>query len=143
MAIRKDVFTELGGFDEEFFIYGEEEWLAARLVARGLPTHLVPEARARHIGATSTAKTGAFAVEQLYRARILLYYKCVGLAQATYGALLLTLALTFLLVTAPVRRVVRFRSHESATWCRSALRGVWSGWRRARVVPPGGTRSRC
>lgn len=137
MAIRKDVFFALGGFDEEFFIYGEEEWLAHRLVARGLPTRLVPAAQARHIGATSTVKTGGFAAEQLYRARVLMYHKRAGALQATYGAALLLAALSFLLVTTPLRTVIRFRPRETAAWCRSALRGVVSGWRRSHVVPPG------
>jgi len=48
MAIRRDLFRDLGGFDARYFLYGEDLdlcWRAARLGARSIH---VPEARAVH-----------------------------------------------------------------------------------------------
>jgi len=56
MAVRRDLFRQLGGFDPRYFMYGEDLdlcWRAARLGAR---TILVPAARAVHGGHLSAAQ---------------------------------------------------------------------------------------
>ena len=54
MMIDRALFQTLGGFDEDFFCYGEDVDLGYRLQLAGEPTLLVPGAVVRHVGSAST-----------------------------------------------------------------------------------------
>ena len=54
MLIRRDFFTEAGGFDERYFLYWEDADLCRRLRARGYDTRYVPGAHVVHVGAISS-----------------------------------------------------------------------------------------
>ena len=56
MAVRRDAFRQLGGFDESYFLYGEDLDLCHRAAAHGLRTLHVPEARAVHGANVSAAQ---------------------------------------------------------------------------------------
>jgi GT2 family glycosyltransferase len=56
LLISRDLFRRLGGFDERFFMYGEDMDLCARARAAGYRTAIVPEARAVHYGNRSGDK---------------------------------------------------------------------------------------
>lgn len=59
LAVRRDLFRQLGGFDVRFFMYGEDMDLCHRAARVGARTILVPGARAIHHGAVSaTARFG-------------------------------------------------------------------------------------
>jgi GT2 family glycosyltransferase len=63
MMIDRRLFLELGGFDEQFFCYGEDVDLGYRLQLAGEPTLVVPKAVIRHVGsATSGGRKSEFAV---------------------------------------------------------------------------------
>jgi len=64
MFVRARAFHEVGGFDPELFLYGEEEDLAWRLRRRGWEVWHVPEARVRHLGGGSSRDRPA--LERLY-----------------------------------------------------------------------------
>ena len=49
LAVRRDVFDELEGFDERFFLYFEEHDLIRRASLRGWRSMFVPAAHCRHI----------------------------------------------------------------------------------------------
>lgn len=51
---RASLLRELGGFDEKFFVYSEEEDLCRRLLGKGLHVHYVPEAKVVHLGGGSS-----------------------------------------------------------------------------------------
>jgi N-acetylglucosaminyl-diphospho-decaprenol L-rhamnosyltransferase len=53
MIIRREVFSELGGFDPEFFLYSEETDFCLRLREHGYEIGLVEDAVVRHIGGAS------------------------------------------------------------------------------------------
>jgi GT2 family glycosyltransferase len=56
MLVRRTAFTELGGFDETFFMEWEDLDLCWRAWIRDRPTVYVPNARVRHrVGAVTTA----------------------------------------------------------------------------------------
>jgi GT2 family glycosyltransferase len=56
MLVRRDLFAELGGFDETFFMEWEDLDVCWRAWARGHATVYVPNARVRHrVGAVTTA----------------------------------------------------------------------------------------
>ena len=54
MLLRRDAFDRIGGFDESFFMYGEDADLCARLRAAGWRVELCPAARFVHVGGGST-----------------------------------------------------------------------------------------
>ncbi|MDQ3849492.1 MAG: glycosyltransferase family 2 protein [Actinomycetota bacterium] len=56
LAIRRDAFQALGGFDEQFFMYGEELDLCRRLRAAGLEVHFAPVTTVTHLGGASTGQ---------------------------------------------------------------------------------------
>jgi N-acetylglucosaminyl-diphospho-decaprenol L-rhamnosyltransferase len=49
LAIRRNLFDELGGFDERFFLYFEEHDLIRRAARHGWRSLYVPAARCRHL----------------------------------------------------------------------------------------------
>jgi N-acetylglucosaminyl-diphospho-decaprenol L-rhamnosyltransferase len=49
LAVRREAFLEIGGFDEEFFIYSGESDLCARLMKAGWKAFLFPLAEVIHI----------------------------------------------------------------------------------------------
>jgi N-acetylglucosaminyl-diphospho-decaprenol L-rhamnosyltransferase len=56
MFIRADVFAQLGGFDERFFLYHEEIDFAKRLRDRGLRVVYLPQCIATHAGEAGGSK---------------------------------------------------------------------------------------
>jgi N-acetylglucosaminyl-diphospho-decaprenol L-rhamnosyltransferase len=55
LAIRRTAFQAVGGFDEAFFMYGEEVDLCRRLGAAGFEIHYAPVTTVVHLGGASTA----------------------------------------------------------------------------------------
>lgn len=54
LAIRREAFMRLGGFNESYFMYSEEVDLCFRLHQAGWETHFNPDATIIHIGGAST-----------------------------------------------------------------------------------------
>jgi N-acetylglucosaminyl-diphospho-decaprenol L-rhamnosyltransferase len=54
IAIRRETFNKLGGFDEAYFMYFEDVDLAYRLGQRGLVNLYMPEVSITHLGGEST-----------------------------------------------------------------------------------------
>jgi len=54
MMVRKKIFNEIGGFDERFFMYGEDMDLCYRVVKGGYKVWYVSEAEVMHLGGVST-----------------------------------------------------------------------------------------
>ncbi|MEH3055062.1 MAG: glycosyltransferase [Patulibacter minatonensis] len=136
MAVTRAAFFGAGGFDEAYFLYGEEEHLAAELRARGVPTVLHPEAAIRHVGQTSTAAFSAFATRQYYRSLLLTYRRQGGATRAIAGALTLGAAVLLLTFTLPLRQAIGYRPDETLAWSRAALGGIRDGLRERPVQPP-------
>lgn len=57
MLVRRAAFDEVGGFDEQFFLFFEEIDIARRLRARGWQVHVVADARVEHVVAASRSGT--------------------------------------------------------------------------------------
>lgn len=58
LAIRREPFEAVGGFDEAYFMYGEEVDLCRRLREAGFETHFAPVTTVLHLGGASTAVPG-------------------------------------------------------------------------------------
>lgn len=69
LMVRREAFDEIGGFDEQFFIYFEESDLCRRLRAAGWEVWLTPTAKIRHIwhAATKAAKYQIIFEESRYK----------------------------------------------------------------------------
>jgi GT2 family glycosyltransferase len=63
--IRADAFRKLGGYDEEFFMYGEEEDLAWRIWISGGSVATAPNARLHHRGAAAVNPQGGERITEL------------------------------------------------------------------------------
>ena len=76
MMIDKALFQALGGFDEDFFCYGEDVDLGYRLQLADEPTLLVPNAVIGHVGsASSGGRKSEFAVFHGTRNRFWVLFK--------------------------------------------------------------------
>jgi len=64
--IRKDIFEEIGGFDENFFLYKEEEELSLRLRQKGYASWYEPSIIMRHIGSVVAKKDDHMGASKAY-----------------------------------------------------------------------------
>lgn len=62
MIARKELIVELGGFDEDFFLYGEDQDLAWRIREKGFSIGYIEDAEVFHWGGQSEAETPPAAV---------------------------------------------------------------------------------
>lgn len=126
-AVPRALLFSVGGFDEEYFLYGEEERLSWRAAATGSTTVLVRAASVRHVGQTSTAKVGVLAAHHMFRSEILLATEMRGKPRALGHFVLQLTGLSLLAVSAPIRRRFGPRRSADLQWTRAALRGLVSG----------------
>jgi GT2 family glycosyltransferase len=126
MAIGRDHFAALRGFDEDFFLYSEEESLCERVRDAGGRAWYLPEAVVRHTWGTSTAKRPNFATEHFYRSRIVLYRKRDGRLAAAIAAVGIGVAAAASALGAVVSARSGHRSRRE-TQLRAALRGLRRG----------------
>ena len=76
MIARKSLLDELHGFDEDFFLYGEDQDLAWRIREKGLSIGYIEDAEVLHWGGQSEARTPPAAVfEKKLNAEYLFYAK--------------------------------------------------------------------
>lgn len=67
LLARRHAFEELGGFDERFWLYGEEADLCRRAWDQGWRVRLVSDAVARHLGGASGESAPALVFEHFQR----------------------------------------------------------------------------
>jgi N-acetylglucosaminyl-diphospho-decaprenol L-rhamnosyltransferase len=78
LAITRRRFLALGGFDEDYFLYSEEEALCEAVRRAGGECVYVAEAQVRHAGAASTGKVTRRAARHAARSQAILYRKRYG-----------------------------------------------------------------
>lgn len=127
LLLARATWEELGGLDEDFFLYSEEETLAWRAWRAGHPSLYVPGARVRHTWGTSTAKRSYFAERHQYRSRALFYRKRDGELRGRASALLIAAALIVALALRPALRLLGAGTSRPVGWYASALRGILEG----------------
>lgn len=74
MLFRRQVYQEIGGFDEVFFMYGEDLDFCKRVLDKGWKTVYVSEAKIIHFGGQSSGKRRTKSLLNFYEA-MWLYYK--------------------------------------------------------------------
>jgi GT2 family glycosyltransferase len=126
-VVARNDLEAIGGFDEDFFLYYEEESLAARLARLGGRAIYEPRAVAEHLGAASTRKVEAFAVRQFHRSRIIFYRKRDGNARGVLTALLLAFGIAVSMPSCALNFVLRRRHHTTPRDAYHGLLGVVDG----------------
>jgi N-acetylglucosaminyl-diphospho-decaprenol L-rhamnosyltransferase len=124
LAVRRAAVLEVGGFDEGFFMYGEDVELAYRLHEAGWEAHLVPSAAVVHREQASTPGSSARVQLDVCRGVVRLY-------RLHYPRRRLV-ALRFVLVALMVARLVRDRLRllrERDPHARTELRAALDAWR--------------
>jgi len=90
IMVRKEVFADIGLFDENFFLYFEEVDLCRRARKHGWTTHYVPQSRVIHLGSVSTGMGTWNRIPQYWLDSRLYYYeKHYGKLYTTAATLLL------------------------------------------------------
>lgn len=129
LAIRREAFETVNGFDEAYFLYQEEIDLCYRLRAAGWEIHYAPVATILHVGGASTGQRATETFGQFVRstrrfARLRLSRTRAAGVRAVLGAVLVTrLALE-------AARLAGSRSSEG----RERIRGRIAAWRRGLEV---------
>jgi len=75
LAIRREAFEAVGGFDESFFMYAEETDLCYRLNTAGWQIHFVPVATVTHVGGASTRQYRTKMAIQVVKSDIKFYQR--------------------------------------------------------------------
>jgi len=75
MFIRKTLFHEIGGFDEQFFLFGEDLDLCYRMKQKGHEIHYVPSTQILHYKGESVKFAPYDSIDAFYNAMILFYKK--------------------------------------------------------------------
>jgi len=125
---RRQAVLDVGGFDEDYFCFGEDVDLGYRLRLAGQRARLVPDAVIEHVGGGSTpGETATY-----FGHRNTLW----TLVKNTPGPLLAPALLAHLLqsILLGIVFVVRGRGRAFARAKRNALRGLPGMWRKRRLV---------
>ena len=118
--IRSPLWRELGGFDEQFFMYGEETDLCLRAWRSGARCVICPEATLIHYGGKSE-RTRADKMVKLFRAKTQLVEKHWRPGAKWFGRWMLKLwALTRMLATGVLRLIRPSHSGSYEAW-----REIW------------------
>ena len=75
LAIRREAFEAVGGFDESYFMYCEETDLCYRLRTKGWQVHFAPVATVTHVGQASTKQYRTKMAVQHIASRLLFYQR--------------------------------------------------------------------
>jgi GT2 family glycosyltransferase len=126
LLVRREVWEQTGGFDEDFFLYSEETDWQVRIRQMGWGIHWVPEALAIHLGGSSGVNQREVVRERFYESVDLYFLKHFG----RFGALSLRAATV---VGAALRWL-------GAAVCASAVGKKNSAWvflrQSTRALPP-------
>ncbi len=83
MMVKKKIFNELGGFDESFFMYGEDIDLSYRIQKAGYKNYYFADSTIIHFKGESTKKTSLNYVRVFYKAMSIFVKKHYG-SEATF-----------------------------------------------------------
>jgi len=126
LAIRTAAFDAVGGFDESFFMYSEEQDLSYRLAAAGWETHFAPVATVTHVERASSPGRETAVSEQIFRS-LIHFYRLHYSRRRLVG---LRLVLAALMSARIVRDSVRLLAGEREASTRRRLRRDVSLWGR-------------
>lgn len=129
LAIRREAFNAVGGFDESFFMYFEDADLCCRMKKAAWEVHFAPVTTIVHAGGRSTGKVRADMAVQLLRSTNLYYRRhsspaAVALVNGVINSLMLSQwignALRLVWTRDAEKREVIFQKIAA---CKTVLRG--------------------
>ena len=120
LLIRRAAWTELGGFDPMFFMYGEDADLCLRAQRLGYRCLITPEARIVHYGGASE-KVRADKMVKLLTAKAQLFRRHWPAASVPFGTQMLALWALTRMAALGLLRLVQPRRQESF----EAWREIW------------------
>ncbi len=112
--IKKDLFSNLGGFDEHFFMYIEDMELCYRVKKMGYKVYFYPQANILHVGEGSSQRS--FAIIHIYKGLLYFYAKHKSYIQY----IMVKTLLIFKAIVAMIIGVVTFNKKLAITY-RKAL----------------------
>lgn len=74
MLLEREIYNEVGGFDEDYFMYGEDIDLSYKITKAGYPNHYLGETTVLHYKGESTKKDEAY-YDRFYGAMQIFYKK--------------------------------------------------------------------
>jgi GT2 family glycosyltransferase len=133
LAIRRDAFVAVGGFDESFFMYSEEVDLCYRLGRAGWEVHFTPLAEVTHVGGASTQQQPVEMEAQRYAATRRFY----EIHYSRWARYVLTILMSYRMLHNLLRDTARIRltretgqraqlAVQLAVW-RQVLKAAWRG----------------
>jgi GT2 family glycosyltransferase len=104
LVVRRNVFEEIGGFDERFFLYFEESDLCRRVIDAGWQVWQIPSSKVRHIwhAATKSSKYTVIFRQSRYK----YFQKYYGSTAATLLELLLQFGKVQLIISAIIVLII-------------------------------------
>jgi N-acetylglucosaminyl-diphospho-decaprenol L-rhamnosyltransferase len=137
LLARRDVWDALGGFDEEFFMYGEDADLGVRARALGHASMISPQAEIIHLVGGSSPAVGKEIL--LFRGKVTLVRKLwPGFAGSMATTLLLAGVLLRAWAAAPARSLLSRSSGSETRTAPSTWTQLWarrSEWRHGWTPP--------
>ncbi len=136
MMIRRDVWESIGGYDERFFLFSEEEDYCKRIINAGWHVAFCPEARMLHIGAGSTQNVMPLAVASANWSRYLYMRKhCSGFAAEISRYVWLSTLFIRYMITGVLH--APHECKEQRLGYRMSMRSLWNrGWFERNLRPP-------
>ena len=122
LLIRRDLFEQVGGLDNAFFIYSEEVDLCKRIQQAGWQLYWVPQAEVIHYGAQSTQLVAREMFLNLYRYKVLYFRKRHGARTAVLYKVVLLLASLARLAASPFACVGHKAQRQD---CRALTANYW------------------
>jgi hypothetical protein len=119
--IRRSIFKELNGFDEQFFVYLEDLDFSIRAWQAGWRSFYLADAKARHKGGGTSEKAKAMRLFYSLQSRMFYSYKHFGWWPAT------SLMLGTLLIE-PIARFMLSASHRSTREIKETIKGYFILW---------------
>ena len=122
----REILQELGGFDDDFFCYGEDVDVGFRLRLAGHRSIQLANAVVRHVGGACVGERSAFAVFHGHRNRVWLFVKNMP-ARLFWPLLLAHLASCLILLLMDVRRG---QARAGLAALAAAAKGLPGAWRK-------------
>jgi N-acetylglucosaminyl-diphospho-decaprenol L-rhamnosyltransferase len=117
LLLRREALEQVGGFDPDFFMFGEEVDLCRRMQRAGWRIDVCAEATFVHVGGAATRSEGAAMYREQVRSHLRAIVKGDGIGRAQRAARFLQVALRVRGAVAPADRPLY---RETISWLRSA-----------------------
>lgn len=128
MAIRKDVYIDINGFDENYFLYVEDTDICQTLQEHNYKVIYLPSVTATHIGGTSTASFHEIRVRGYHISPLYYFRKRHKKLAVRVLKLIFTVELGLKISIRYFRNIIQF-STKRAEQAKAESKILWEVWR--------------